>query len=235
MKKKLEREGLGWTSEEDDYLLESYGTITIQAIAKHLKRPARGCRQRYYKLTGTYDSLVDLNLSTSFVADVLGVTKTTINKWIREYDFPSLKFYKQPSDSKTNKCRYNYIKGEDVWKWVRKNPNRVNFSQIKLGVILPEPEWLVEKVNEAKKNMRKRPVAWTQQERDYLLFAYFTLGYSTQEIADHLHRGVSGVCDKLYLIRKELESEGYMFSRLKGRIVIKHIPDGKKHLIKMAG
>ena len=227
--------GRKWSKEEEDFLLDHYGMVPIRNISNRLKRSIKACQTRYYKLTGTH-TLNDVALSSSYVAEALGVTRVTINKWIRKHNFPSIKFYRMCNDDKHNTVRRTAIVGDQVWKWVYDNKERINFSQVTLGMILPEPDWLLPTVEQAKRyQKRKRASAWTDNEKDYLLYAYFTLEHSTEEISKHLQRGVKGVSEKLNHLRKELEAEGYVFGRLQGRIVIKSIPEGKKHLIKMAG
>lgn len=214
----ITREKYDWTKKETQFLLNNYGELTMIQLSKQLCRSVDALRQKHYELVGFMDPVGDATLSTEQVADVLGVSGNTVNNWINELDFPAIQIYKRGSDPYRGTRRRYYVPYEKVWNWVRRNEERIDYAHIKLGIITPEPVWMVEKVKEAQGGyILKRPTSWTAKEDNYLFNGYFREQRTVEEIALELHRPLSGARRRLTTLRKQAEEKGAIFKQKWGK------------------
>lgn len=194
-----------WTEEEEEYLLDSYGTVPMFKLMKKLKRTEEAIISKMKKLEGyqnvsTYSGL----LSTAEVADVLGVSQKTINLWIRTQGLPALRAKATRKDDVLGRLLLN---PDNVWEWLASNKERVIFTDVKTGVMIPEPQWLLDEIESAKQHPPAgRPAMWTDEEKHQALF-WSAQGTNYREIARRLNRPSEGTRVKINKLKRLQERQ----------------------------
>lgn len=188
-----------WTPEQEEFLLESYGIAGIQYIMDRLGRSAESIRHKMKELTGSQNIRESVGtFSAREIADVLGVDNKTILTWIETRKFPARQLYKLRKDTKR---RAYMIEPENVWKWAAKNKERINFLNVKRGILIPEPKWLNDEVKQARLKPLKQPTNWTREEDEAAWFMWQS-GKNHREIAAALNRSENGTQRRLGYLRK---------------------------------
>lgn len=195
-----------WSTEDDEYLLEMYGTITMHALMKHFGRSKTAIEKRHQKLTGTISSHLAGGLySPPQIAEAIGVSRRTIVRWIHDYGL----YATQKTivhDNKKKALRYA-IDPKSFWIWVSKNRERIKFEHVQSGAILPEPRWVSEAIQEAKKgDIYKPPTWWTDAEKKKAWELYM-LGYDYVHISKHIKRPVEGVREMISNLKVKYRKE----------------------------
>lgn len=195
-------QGKTWTYEQEQYLLDAYGNVTLPFLCAKLGKTMEAIKQKHKDLTGHCDPYSAAGLySPREIAPVLGVDHKTIIDWIHRRDFPAKRLHKDEDYH-----RY-YIDSSEMWKWAEQNKERIPFAHVVQGVLLPEPDWLADEVRKAIAIGRKRPTNWTKEE-DELAWWWYKGGVNYREIARRLGRPESGTQRRLTKIRKMKESKG---------------------------
>jgi hypothetical protein len=193
-----------WTKDQEQFLLESYGCTTLLYISNKIGKSEEAVKLKIQDMTGSYDMhAAGGTLTARQVAMSLGVEHRTLIEWIRNRSFPARQLNK-----KTNvyKSYHHFIDPHDVWRWVAKNKERINFAYVQRGILLPEPDWLAEEIKQAVANQIKRPKNWTSEE-DELAWYLYKGGVNYREIARRLNRPESGTQRRLTVIRKRKETK----------------------------
>lgn len=199
-----------WTQEEIDYALDKYTTVSIAHIAKRLGRTELAVRRKIEKILGTRKrSYSDGFFSTMEIADILSVTKETVNRWIRQHNFPAIKVNKKMAEKKGNKNNhYIYIiNPDDVWGWVKDNRDKFNIyaRQIQRGMILPEPRWLLEDIENDVWYGRNEE--WTKEMLATLYKYRFEDGLKLRECAEKFGKSLPAIQKQLKKINEMKMSE----------------------------
>ncbi len=187
-----------WTTDDDEFLLDSYGNTGMRYMVRELQRSEDAIRLRHKELTGTMDMhIAGGYITPRYLASVIGVDQRTVVYWIQESGLKAKQFHK---NIKGDKNRYRYfIDPYDFWNWLENNKQRVNFSHIERGVLLPEPYWLDDEIRKA--TSLKRPKSWTEEE-DELAWMLWQGGVNYRDIARCLNRPEKGTQRRLTAIRK---------------------------------
>lgn len=181
--KGLEREHKRYTKEEDEYIEEKWGQISLQAIAKKLGRSKEAIESRGYKLgLGGSTYIADM-LTTGDCAKIVGVDITTINNWIKSFGLKA-------KLKKVNVKSVYRIDMNDFAKFLESHQhlwNGLNVEQYALGI---EYDWLIAKrKKDREKVTHKNNSAWTLTEERKAI-DYFRKGLSCTEISPLLNRTV---------------------------------------------
>ncbi len=89
--KKVSRQWVPWTVEEDDYLLETAGAFTLRIIARRLRRSAAACRRRLYDLGAGRARDVSGDLSAMQVAKLYDCPLARVKRFIATGKLPARK------------------------------------------------------------------------------------------------------------------------------------------------
>jgi hypothetical protein len=188
-----------WTPEDDDFLLESYGLTSMKYMMGRLKRTEEAIRQRYKELTGSKDVyMAGGMLSPRQVGPALGVDHRTVTDWIHHHGLKAKQLNKPIGEDKEKNYRY-FLDPYEIWRWVGKNRERVNFARVIRGEILPEPSWLEDEIK--KSQYVKPPKNWTDAEDEAAWF-WWQSGVNYREIAKRLDRPEKGTQRRLTVIKK---------------------------------
>lgn len=195
MSKKRENHKRLWTQEDVEYLLDNYGgNVSLKTLAKRLKRSENAIVSKYRKLTDSESLLLaTYDFTTSLLLEGMGVTQSTINKWVEVKVLP----YTTITKSYRSPRKYNQTA---FFKWVRENKEMIDFKKCTEGVLLPEPKWFVEEIRKAKLDVTKRNAKWTDSEIKRMLFLVST-GMTQKQIAGELNRTRNSIERKLRKLR----------------------------------
>lgn len=207
---KKENSGKHWSKEEINYALDRYTTLSTKQIANTLGRTELAVKRKIESLLGTRKrSYTDGYYSTTEVSEALSVSRETVNKWIRHYGFPAIKVRKNLAKEKGNKNNHHIhiINPDKVWAWVKNNRDKFNIyaSQIKRGMILPEPDWLIEDI---KNNVwYGRHEVWTSEMLATLYRYRFVEGLKLRECAEKFDKTLPAIQKQMKKINNMKMSE----------------------------
>lgn len=181
---------------EDEYLLTNYGTMPIRLIQNRLARTEMSIRCRMSVLIGSSESSSNCgNLTINQLTDVLGLSKTTLRKYV---DTKSIPHYKIGA-----KTLFNI---ETFWNWLEDNTDIINPLKIDVVNLWACPEWYVNHVKTKKLNndYKIKEKKWTTREES-ILWSMYMNGKSYNEMCDELNRNYRSIQSKvrrLILLKK---------------------------------
>lgn len=201
--KKMREEGykfrysLPWTTEEDEKLLEVYGHSSMEKMIEIFKRSERAIISRMKRLTGSEDKGYNSGyLTTVQLADIMGVTYCSVDRWIKDRD---LKIHKVG--------QRRYIIPYKFWRWAKENTDWLDFRCYQYGSIGEEPRWLKGVIEEQKAQNKHKRREWTVKEISTLDWMVDG-GKKDDEIAKVLGRSKASVKRKRLRRQEERKHEG---------------------------
>ena len=188
-----------WPKEQEEYLCENWGKVSIPSIAKKLNRSNNAVIIKAQKLglggflsSGEYISFNQLLIA-------LGVQKGCGYKntsWIKNRGFPVHR-----KKVLNNTFRIVYI--DEFWEWAEQNRAFIDFSKMEPLALGEEPEWVTQQRKEDfKKHHACKNTPWTKLEDEKLTHYVRQRQYTYTEIAAMLRRTEGAVlrrCNDLNL------------------------------------
>lgn len=180
-----------WTPEEETYLMEKWGTLSIPTIAKNLGRTVDAIKIRASKLHlgpvlmgGDYVTFSQLMLAMT------GRSKYhtyQMKSWIENRGLP-VRTKKVVSNS------FLVVYLDEFWTWAEKNRSFIDFSKMEPLALGAEPDWVaqqrrIDAVSYA--NQRKDP--WTQEEDQRLVYLLKQHKYTYAEVSRELRRSAGAI------------------------------------------
>ena len=175
-----------WTREEEEYLLENWGTISVKSIAKKLGRSENAIVVRKNRLglgafleSGEYITWNQLQIALGY--GLSGSGYKTIS-WIRNRNFPI-----HTKRVKDNVFKVVYL--NEWWKWAEKNKDFLDFSKFEENVLGVEPDWVKEKrKRDVEKNSKYIMAPWTAVDDSRLEFLLKKQKYTYRELSIMIRR-----------------------------------------------
>ena len=178
---RLINEGKRYTGEEDLYIEERWGNVSIKAIARNLGRSETAIESRAYRLGLGGSTYTTDKLSTGECAKLIGVHITTINYWINNLGLKA-------KLKKTNAKAVYRIDIDDFIDFLEEHQHLWNAMNVEEHALGFEYDWLVEKRKRDNNEMTfKNNSSWTTSEERKAI-EYFRQGLSTTEISTLMHR-----------------------------------------------
>lgn len=148
-----------WTKEEEHYLQDKWGTLSVQGIANKLGRSENAIVVRAQRMN------LGAHLMGSHKVSVNQLMKTiqggkqqgnwTRDRWIR-HGLPVTR-------QKVKTSSFLMIDLDDFWKWAEDNQEIINLSLLEENSLGAEPEWAKKKRRiDIKEKFKKTP--WTESE-----------------------------------------------------------------------
>ncbi|MED3974572.1 winged helix-turn-helix domain-containing protein [Priestia megaterium] len=195
-----------WTDEENEFLEQHAGKMTIPTLAKRISeefgnnRTVAGVQARLKRL-GITNLLQETGRMTMNELSVLiGADHKAIRRWIENGWLPYVK------RKVVFKRQFYLIKATSFWEFAEKHKDQVNFLRIEPNSIAPEPEWVeAERKKEYYDTPKRQSKLW-DKEQDELLISMKKAGYSIKEISERLKRTVSSVHSR----KKMLTDKGFI-------------------------
>jgi hypothetical protein len=186
--------GRTWTKEDEEYLQDNWGSVSIAGIAKYLGRSLNAVKLKAQK-SGLSDARMNFDgITLNQLALALDKTFTSVKSWIETYGMPVKKklFCKE--------ARVMVIGYSDFWKWAEQHKEVINLAKMEENMIGPEPKWAKVKRNADKLRSQKtwQSVKWTIAE-DQILAQLVRLQDTTYSyLANHFNRSESSIKRRLY-------------------------------------
>ena len=180
-----------WTREEELYLAENWGRMTIPGLAKSLRRSTTAIKIRAsrLKLGPVLDSGDYITLSQLIVA----VTGTRagysykMKSWVENRGLPV-------HTKRVEKNTFRVVFLDDWWKWAYENRSFIDFSKMEPLALGEEPPWVKEqraKDFTAFRIQRKDP--WTAYDDSRLIALLKKHQYGYAEMSQMLNRSTGAI------------------------------------------
>ena len=178
-----------WTPEEEAYMEESWGTVSIPVIAEKLGRSVAAIKIRAVRLHlgpvlmgGDYVTLNQLSKAIGY--DNSGYK---IKSWVENRNLPVHK-------KRVNECSFRVVYLDEFWKWAEQNRSFLDFSKFPSLALGAEPAWVdKQRKKDNWSNALQRKDPWTPQEDAQLLSFLQQHRYSYQELSHLLHRSCGAI------------------------------------------
>lgn len=174
-----------WTKEEIDYLMDSWGVISIETIAKKLNRTTHAVSLKAGRLglgrfleAGEY---ITLNQLLNEIYGTYVGKQYTIKSWL-EKGLPVKR-------KKVRNRSFKIIYLDDWWDWAEMNSSLVDFSKLEPLALGKEPKWVEAKRKADIENRRQfKKTPWTKAEDRLLKWMLDQFSYSYREMSLRLQR-----------------------------------------------
>lgn len=130
-----------WKPEEEDYLMEKWGQISVPAIAKKLNRTTNAVKVRAQRLglgavlmAGEYVTLNQLLLAVNGGSSSYGYK---MKSWVENRGLPV-------HTKKVNRCSFRVVYIEEFWEWAERYRSFIDFSKMEPLALGEEPDWVAE-------------------------------------------------------------------------------------------
>ena len=128
-----------WSAKDEEFLIDKWGVMEIDAIAKKLKRTylAVMIKAKRLKLGGFYSGN-SLSLTATQASKVLNNDRHTVVRWIKNHGLKAT----QTTFKIKNVWLINF---DDLLEWLKDNRHKWDSSKVELYALGKEEEWLKEK------------------------------------------------------------------------------------------
>lgn len=175
-----------WTKQEEEYLIENWGTFSVATIAKNLGRTenavvVRKCRLGLGAFLDNGDYITWNQLQIAIGKGKSGNGYKMIS-WVKNRDFPI-------HTKKVNNNSFKIVYLDEWWEWAEKNKDLLDFSKFEENILGEEPEWVKEKrKHDFEKSRKYIMTPWTKTEDDKLKYLVSKQKYSYDELSKMLRR-----------------------------------------------
>lgn len=184
-----------WTKEEEEYLCEKWGTLSVQTIAKNLNRSENAIVVRKCRLglgafleSGEYISWNQLQIALGLGMSGSGYKMIS---WVQNRDFPL-------HTKRVNNNSFKVVYLEEWWNWAEKNKDLLDFSKFEENILGEEPQWVKDKRRHDIEKARKYILTpWTKTEDDKLIFLVSKQKYTYDELSKMLRRTNGAITRRL--------------------------------------
>lgn len=148
-----------WSKEEEQYLSEHYGVLSIKTIAKNLGRSENSILVKRTKQglgrfleSGEYISYSQLLMALYGSESVSSAYRNNMS-W---EEFPL-------KTKKVHNCSFKVVYLDDFWEWAKENKRKIDFSKMPENILGAEPDW-VKKKRKIDFACRFKTTPWTKTE-----------------------------------------------------------------------
>ncbi len=179
-----------WTREEENYLEENWGYISVPTIAKNLGRSVAGIIVRASRLNlgpallgGDYITLNQL---------VIAVTGHSVDgymliSWVKNRKLPI-------HTKRVNNNSFRVVYLDEFWEWAEKNRSFIDFSKMEPFALGKEPDWVsAQRKKDFQSRSLQRKDPWTSSEDERLLYLLKQQKYGYKELAEILKRSEGAI------------------------------------------
>ena len=183
-----------WTVEEIEYLIESWGKLSVTTIAKKLNRTEKAIIEKKSKLKlGSFNAnsgYISLNELLRYI--YRNNSSSYIKKKMLSNGLPTI-------DKKRHKGSIKMVNIDVFWEWGEKHQNILNFRSLEENLFGQEPMWVKAKRKTDYENQLKYKSGekWTEDEVARLK-KYTELGFSLSKISEELCRSKHSIRRKRY-------------------------------------
>lgn len=180
-----------WTAEEEEYLRENWGRVTVPGIAKALGRSVDAVKARVTRLgLGPYLENGDYVTFNQLLIAVCGTNAGggyKLKSWVENRDFPV-------HNKRRDKTVIRVVYLDEFWEWAEKNRSFLDFSKMEPLALGAEPDWVAEqRRKDFEAYALQRKDAWTSEEDSRLVMLVKQHKYTYAEISDMMHRSCGAI------------------------------------------
>lgn len=180
-----------WTPEEEAYLQDKWGTVSIPAIANKLGRSVNAVKVRAQRLGlgpvlmgGDYITLNQLHLA---ITGSVGGSGYVIKSWAKNRGLPV-------HTKKVINNSFKVVYLDEFWEWAEKNRSFIDFSKMEPLALGEEPAWVAEqRRNDFHSFAIQRKDPWTSAEDSRLQLLLKQNKYGYAELSEMLHRSAGAI------------------------------------------
>ena len=179
-----------WTQEEDTYLHDNWGRVSIDGLCNHLGRSKNAIMVRVQRLglppfleSGDY---ISFNL---LYKTLTGHNSNSYQQksWIKDRGFPI-------HSKRRGKNTYRVVYLDEFWEWAEKNRSFLDFSRLEHLALGAEPPWVSEqRKNDAQSFYNQRKDPWTPDEDARLKLLLKQHKYGYKELSEILRRSAGAI------------------------------------------
>ena len=174
-----------WTKQEEEYLVENWGTLSVRTIAKNLGRSENAVVVRKCRLglgsfleSGEYITWNQLHIALGMGT----LDSYKMISWVRNRDFPI-------HTKRVNNNSFKVVYLDEWWQWAEKNRDLLDFSKFEGNLLGEEPQWVKEKRrHDVEKSQKYIMTPWTKTEDDKLRLLVTKQKYTYDELSRMLRR-----------------------------------------------
>lgn len=174
-----------WTKEEEEYLIEKWGTVSVKTLSKTLNRSENAIIVRKDRLglgafldNGEYVTWHQLLRALG----ITGGSGYKITSWVKNREFPV-------HTKRVNSNSFRIVYLEEWWDWAEKNRDLLDFSKFEENVLGVEPEWVKEKrKHDVEKTRKYITTPWTKTEDEKLRRFVTKQKYTYDELSKMMRR-----------------------------------------------
>ncbi len=172
-----------WTQEEQYYLQDKWGEVSIKGLAKTLGRSENAVIVRAQRMgLGAHLHADDKITANQLMLAIFGGKQQggwTMNRWI-ENGLPVKKH-------RVKNNNFKVISIDDFWKWAEKHKELVNFSRMEENTLGKEPKWVKEKRRiDLQEKFNTNP--WTSTEDKKLIYLLDQYKYTYDDLCREMNR-----------------------------------------------
>lgn len=172
-----------WSLENREYLEDSWGSVSIGAIAKNLDKSINAVLNKVQEMQlGRFLDSQDYITVNQFMKAIgrNGCWTYTLNQWVAK-GFP-MKRKKVLND------RFKIIYLKDFWKWAKEYRMHIDFAKFQENALGKEPKWVKEQRKADIEFAKYKITPWTPQEDATLYSLLKTYRYTYRELSLQLKR-----------------------------------------------
>ena len=202
-----------WKPDEEKYLMEKWGQVSIPAIAKTLNRTTSAVKVRAQRLglgavlnAGEY---VTLNQLLIAVTGSNAGYNYKMKSWVENRGLPV-------HTKKVDQCSFLVAYIEEFWEWAEKNRAFLDFSKMEPLSLGEEPAWVAE---QRKKDFQtfaiQRKDPWTPDEDARLKMLLKKHQYGYAELSEMLRRSSGAIqrrCNDLGIKDRPVKADNHGIS-----------------------
>lgn len=175
-----------WTESEEEYLVDSWGNVSIDSIAHHLKRSKTAVIIRARRLgLGAFRNNNDRGISKHQLFRSIGYSQSSgymACSWVKNRGLPIHRI-------KCNESYWDMVYIDEFWEWAYKNQSFLDFSKFEKYALGPEPEWVAAKRSaDYRKSIKFKKSPWTALEDEKLKKLLKEHKYGYKELSEILNR-----------------------------------------------
>ena len=199
--------GKPWTPEEESYLAENWGSVTVDGICKHLNRTKNAIMVRVNRLgLPPYFESGDYVTVNKFYQAFRGTHFSTyqMKSWVKDRGFP-IRFKRRGN------CKAKVIYLDEFWQWAEKNRSFLDFSKLEPLMLGKEPAWVEEQRHkDFRSHAMQRKDPWTPDEDSRLRMLLKLHKYGYAELSKMLNRSEGAIqrrCTDLQLKERPVKAD----------------------------
>lgn len=184
--------GTRWTPEDEAYLQDRWGTISIPAIANSLGRTVSAVKVRAQRLGlgavlmgGDYITLNQLHLALT--GSPGGGGGYIMKSWVKNRGL-------QVHTKKVNQNSFKVVYLDEFWDWAKRNRAFIDFSKMEPLALGEEPAWVAD---QRKKDFRsfaiQRKDRWTSADDSRLRMLLRQKKFTYAELSNMLQRSAGAI------------------------------------------